>query len=175
MKPNKKTITHAIICSAIFFTIMLFFTYLNYIDFSVIRAIYLPIYIIAIVAILFRQYLFSYIFTTSAGLGLVIEYIIHLSQENPIMKGAFFNTLIIFLGFIIGVMMQFVKKVRGNSMKAGKGAAAIGIIGVPDEETIAMLEKEWGKPIKKIEKSGKIILLVGKGLFKKKIVIPIEK
>lgn len=56
-----------------------------------------------------------------------------------------------------------------------KEAAAIGIIGIPDAETITMLEKELGKPIKKIEKDGKIILLVGKGLFKKKIVIPIEE
>lgn len=56
-----------------------------------------------------------------------------------------------------------------------KEASAIGIIGIPDEETITMLEKELGKPIKKIEKNGKIILLVGKGLFKKKIVIPIEE
>lgn len=56
-----------------------------------------------------------------------------------------------------------------------KDAAAIGIIGIPDEKTIRMLEKEWGRPIKKIKKNGKIILQVGKGLFKKKIVIPIEK
>ncbi len=53
--------------------------------------------------------------------------------------------------------------------------ATIGIIGIPDEETIARLEKEWGKPIKKIEKDRKIILSVGRGLFKKKIVIPFEK
>ncbi len=60
-------------------------------------------------------------------------------------------------------------------METKKEAAAIGIIGIPNEETIAMLEKELGKPIKKIEKNGKIILLVDKGLFKKKIVIPIEE
>lgn len=56
-----------------------------------------------------------------------------------------------------------------------KDASAIGFIGVPDDESIKMLEKELGKPIKKIEKKGKIILLIGKGLFKKKIIIPIEK
>ncbi|WP_165000777.1 hypothetical protein [Xylanivirga thermophila] len=56
-----------------------------------------------------------------------------------------------------------------------KEAAAIGIIGIPDDESIKMLEKELGEPIKKIEKKGKIILLVGKGLFKKKIIIPTEK
>ncbi len=56
-----------------------------------------------------------------------------------------------------------------------KDATSIGIIGIPDDTIIKRLEKEWGKPIKKIEKDGKIILLVGRGLFKKKIVIPFEK
>lgn len=56
-----------------------------------------------------------------------------------------------------------------------KDATAIGIIGIPDDAMIKRLEKELGKPIKKIEKGGKIILLVGRGLFKKKIVIPFEK
>lgn len=50
-----------------------------------------------------------------------------------------------------------------------KDASAIGFIGVPDDESIKMLEKELGKPIKKIEKKGKIILLIGKGLFKRKL------
>ena len=62
---------------------------------------------------------------------------------------------------------------RSAGMK--KDASAIGFIGIPDEESIKMLEKELRKPIKKIEKKGKIILLIGKGLFKKKIIIPIEK
>jgi hypothetical protein len=61
----------------------------------------------------------------------------------------------------------------GITMK--KNATSIGIIGIPDDAIINKLEKEWGKPIKKIEKDGKIILLIGKGLFKKKIVIPFEK
>ena len=56
-----------------------------------------------------------------------------------------------------------------------KDAASLGIIGIPDNDFIKKLEKEWETPIKKIEKRGKIILLVGKGLFKKKIVIPIDK
>ena len=64
---------------------------------------------------------------------------------------------------------------RQESAKMKKEAAAIGIIGIPDDESIKMLEKELGEPIKKIEKKEKIILLVGKGLFKKKIKIPTEK
>jgi hypothetical protein len=36
-----------------------------------------------------------------------------------------------------------------------KDASAIGFIGIPDEESIKMLEKELRKPIKKIEKKRK--------------------
>jgi hypothetical protein len=64
---------------------------------------------------------------------------------------------------------------RQGSAKMKKEAAAIGIIGIPDDESIKMLEKELGEPIKKIEKKRKIILLVGKGLIKKKIIIPTQK
>ena len=60
-------------------------------------------------------------------------------------------------------------------MQKSKYATSIRIIGVPDKETITRIKKEWGKPIKKIERNRKIILLVGKGLFKKKIIIPIKK
>jgi hypothetical protein len=55
---------------------------------------------------------------------------------------------------------------------AKKDAAAIGIIGRPDEHTVAMLEKELGRPVRKIEKDKKIILLVGRGLFKKSLSSP---
>lgn len=64
---------------------------------------------------------------------------------------------------------------RKRRLETKKGASAIGFIGIPDDEAITMLEKELGKPIKKIEKNGKIILLVGKGLFIKKIIIPVEE
>lgn len=56
-----------------------------------------------------------------------------------------------------------------------KDAASIGIIGIPDDKTIERLEKELGKPIKKIAKKDKILLLIVRGLFKKKIVIPMSK
>ena len=55
-----------------------------------------------------------------------------------------------------------------------KNATSIGIIGIPDDETIKSLEEELGKPIKKVIKNNQIILLIGRGLFKKKIIIPIN-
>ena len=85
---------------------MMVFIELNYIDFQVIKQIYLPIWATAIIAILFRQYIFSYIFVSSAALGLIVEYIIHYHQPEPTMEGAFVNTLIICLGFTTGVIVQ---------------------------------------------------------------------
>ena len=87
---------------------MMVFIELNYIDFRVIKEIYLPIWAIAVIAILFRQYIFSYIFVSSAALGLIVEYIIHCHQPEPTMEGAFVNALIIRLGFVIGVVVQIV-------------------------------------------------------------------
>lgn len=60
------------------------------------------------VAILFRQYIFAYIFTFSAGLGLIIEYVVRFSQETPTMKGAFIRTLFMITRFITGIMVQIV-------------------------------------------------------------------
>ncbi len=116
MKLNKETalhsvirsMLHSVICSIILFIVMMVFIELNYIDFQVIKQIYLPIWATAIIAILFRQYIFSYIFVSSAALGLIVEYIIHYHQPEPTMKGAFVNTLIICLGFVIGVVVQIV-------------------------------------------------------------------
>ncbi len=53
-------------------------------------------------------------------------------------------------------------------------ACSIGIIGVPDEQTVAFLEEQLGRPVKMVKKKKKVILLIGKGLFKKKIVIPVN-
>ena len=108
MKLNKKTALHSAICSIILFIVMMVFIIQNYIDFQVIKQIYLPIWATAIIAILFRQYVFSYIFVSSAALGLIVEYIIHCYQPEPTMKGAVVNTLIICLGFTIGVVVQIV-------------------------------------------------------------------
>ncbi len=60
-------------------------------------------------------------------------------------------------------------------IQMGKKASAIGFIGIPDEMTIKKLEKDLSKPVKKIEKKGKVIIYIGRGLFRKKYIIPIDK
>jgi hypothetical protein len=116
VKLNKETALHSVIrsmlhsaiCSIILFIVTMVFIGLNYIDFRVIKEIYLPIWATALIAIVFRQYIFSYIFVSSAALGLIVEYIIHYYQAEPSMKGGVVNSLIICLGFVIGVVVQVV-------------------------------------------------------------------
>lgn len=56
-----------------------------------------------------------------------------------------------------------------------KEAMSFGIIGEPDENTPQQLEKLIGKPVKMIRKRDKTIFIIGRGLFRKKIVFPIER
>lgn len=112
MNRNRKVILNLSICSIIFLITMVSFIYLKYIDISVIKAIYLPIYLIISVTILFKQFVFGYIFTSSVVVGLIIEYLIHQNQTTPNMKGAFSNTTILFIGAIVGVVTQLLLRRR---------------------------------------------------------------
>ena len=55
-----------------------------------------------------------------------------------------------------------------------KEAISFGIIGEPDENTLQFLEEHIGKPVKMIKKRKKTIFIIGRGLFKKKIVFPLK-
>ena len=110
MKINSKTIKHIVFCSLLLFVVMLLFIHFNYFSFSIARRVYSPFYIVVLLALLFRQYIFGYIFTASICLGLIGEYIIHLSQENPSMRGGFLNVFILFSGAIIGIIFQILVK-----------------------------------------------------------------
>ena len=116
MGKNKKLILSLSICTIIFIITMAFFTYLNYIDFSVIKAIYLPMYLIILAAILLKQFAFSYIFISSLAIGLLVEYLTYKNQLNPNMRGAFLNITILLIGVIGGIVAQlFLKMKKKNS------------------------------------------------------------
>ncbi len=108
MRINIKTLTHAILCFAILLTVMLVFIRLNYIDWSVVQIVYLPIFVIIVLGMVLRHYYFGYIFTIAAGIGLLAEYAVHVNMVNPTMSGAFLNTMIVIAGFIIGTIVQVI-------------------------------------------------------------------
>ena len=108
MKLKEKTWLHLVICTLILFAAMISFIFVNYIDFSVTKIIYLPIYAVVLATILFGQYIVAYFLTSSAVLGLIIEYIIHLNQVHPSMEGTFWNTLIVILWLVVGIILQII-------------------------------------------------------------------
>jgi len=96
--------------------VLLVFRLLNYIDSSVILIVYFPIWLIAIVAIIFGKVIFGKTFLTSASIGLIVEYIIHQSSlMKPSMSGAFLNTAILVIGVIVGIIFEFLKGMKINS------------------------------------------------------------
>ena len=44
-----------------------------------------------------------------------------------------------------------------------------------DDKDVTRLEVQYGKPVSIIVKHGKTVLVIGRGMFKKKIVIPRPK
>ena len=56
-----------------------------------------------------------------------------------------------------------------------KEAMSFGIIGEPDENTPHLLEELIGEPVKMRKKRDKTIFIIGRGLFKKKVVFPVER
>lgn len=86
--------------------VLVFFSGLNYIDFEVIKKIYFPIWCISILPMFFGRVIFGSLFLTSATIGLIIEYIMHLLQRTPNMGPAFLDTLILFTGFTLGIFLE---------------------------------------------------------------------
>lgn len=101
----------AILYLLIYAVILSFFYYVNYIDFTVIRTMYMPILGVSMLAILLDYTLFGQVFLIASLLGLIAEYIIHIKQGlEPTMVGAFTNNTIILLGFIVGFIIQMYMK-----------------------------------------------------------------
>ncbi len=113
MRISKSKIIRAGICTGGLATVLLLFMLLNYIDYSVILTVFLPLWVFAMGLILFGQYLVAYFLTAATGLGLIVEYLSRYFQPHPSMRGAFLNTLIIITGLITGIIVQiFVNRIR---------------------------------------------------------------
>lgn len=55
-----------------------------------------------------------------------------------------------------------------------KEASSIGIIGEPDGNTAQLLEEHIGKTVRIKKKRDKTILIIGQGLFKKRLILPVK-
>ncbi len=112
MKLDISTTRHVAVSSLILVPAVALPAWGGYVDYSVIRSIYLPTYVVVLAALLFRQYILGYFLSVSAGLGLLAEYTMHLYKEHPTMSGAFVNTVILFSGLVLGATAQLAWRVR---------------------------------------------------------------
>ncbi len=97
-----------IMCSTLFLVIVLLLVLKwGYIDFSVIRIVYFPIWIISAIGILIGQHIFSYVFITFAGTGLILEYLVHVTNKGSSSNlGPVVNNSLLVLGLVLGMALQ---------------------------------------------------------------------
>ena len=112
----KKRIVFFIVPTLILMVILYLAFFLKYIDISVILAIYLPIWIIGVIAALLGKDVFANVTIIFAGIGLISEYLVHtFNKSHPNMSGAFLNTLILLVGVILGVALQILSNRKYRS------------------------------------------------------------
>ncbi|MGI6112550.1 MAG: hypothetical protein ACOYEJ_00335 [Mahellales bacterium] len=113
----KNRIVSLIVTTLILMVILYLIFFLKYIDISVILAIYLPIWIIGVIAALLGKVVFANVTIIFAGIGLISEYLVHTyNKSHPNMSGALLNTLILLVGVILGVVLQILstRKTKSN-------------------------------------------------------------
>ena len=102
-----KKIGHLISCTLFLTVVLALLYFLRYIDISVIMSIYLPIWVIGVVATLIGKVIFADVIITLAGVGIFAEYLVHIfNKPYSNMSGAFLNTFILITGFIVGIVLQ---------------------------------------------------------------------
>ena len=112
----KNRIISFIVTTLILMVILYLMFFLKYIDISVILAIYLPIWIIGVIAALLGKDVFANVTIIFAGIGLISEYLVHIfNKSHPNMSGAFLNTLILLVGLIMGVVLQILSNRKYTS------------------------------------------------------------
>ena len=108
MKLNRTTLTHALVCAVVLFTVLLALMAANYIDLSVVAAVYLPVYAVVLALLVLGQYIVGYSLVVSAAIGLMAEYMVHMVQPQPTMRGAFLNIATVIFGLLTGIVIQVV-------------------------------------------------------------------
>ncbi len=105
-----------IVTTLILMVILYLMFFLKYIDISVILAIYLPIWIVGVIATLLGKVVFANITIIFAGIGLISEYLVQIfNKSHPNMSGAFLNSLILLVGLILGVVLQILSNKKYTS------------------------------------------------------------
>ena len=99
---------HIVLGAAPYVLLLLVMGKVGYLGWRETVLIYLPIFVVAVLAMAWRQNFGGHLLLVSAELGLLAEYGIHLMNgPKPNLSGAFCNTAILMAGTLAAVVVQF--------------------------------------------------------------------
>lgn len=117
---NKKKFICFIFSGVFILIFWIYFSIIDYINFiSYFKSCWF-LFLLLTITILLKKYMLTSTIIFSMHLGLIVEYIIHLTHEHRSMTGAFYNVGILILGSILGFIMQFIFDVYKRTNKAKK-------------------------------------------------------
>ena len=103
----KTRFKHLLFASVPFWAVQLVVLLTGYIDSKVVVQMYLPIFVVTAALLLTSQFCAGHGLWLGAAMGLVVEYVQHLSRgDRPNMGGAFMNMAILILCAVAGILLQ---------------------------------------------------------------------
>ncbi len=98
---------HILLGSTPYVLLLLVMGKVGYLGWRETALIYLPIFVVAVLAMVWRQSFGGHLLLISAELGLLAEYGVHLMNgPKPNLSGAFCNTAILLAGTLAAVVVQ---------------------------------------------------------------------
>ena len=103
----KTVLKRIFLAAVVYFGAMAVFCGLGYIGRDVVLPIYLPLFLLVLVALLIKKNFLAWGMELGVILGLTAEYIHHLSRDGrPNMGGVLMNTTILLLCNSVGILIQ---------------------------------------------------------------------
>ena len=103
----KTRFKHLLFAAVPFWIVQLILLLIRYIDPKVVVQMYLPIFVVTAALLLTSQFCTGHGLWLGAAMGLVVEYVQHLSRgDRPNMGGAFMNMAILILCAAVGILLQ---------------------------------------------------------------------
>ena len=103
----KTRFKHLLFAAVLFWIVQLIVLLTGYIDSRVVLQMYLPVFAVTAAHLLVGWFFAGHGLWLGATVGLVVEYIHHISRgDRPNMGGAFINIVILLLCAAVGILLQ---------------------------------------------------------------------
>lgn len=123
---KKSIINRILVCIILLLIYLIIISFIGFIRFGKIIDIkalqfYIKISYIAIIAIFFKLYLFGYTFLSSIVIGFIVGSILsYIDRFTPNMRSAVYTLFIISVGFLLGIIVELIYRIRRHLRKEHK-------------------------------------------------------